>query len=358
MVTVVILLPILFLLAAMAINLSYIQVVSTKVQVVTDAAVRAADRAYVSTGSEADALAAAQQLAALNPIQSLVIPIEAGDLEYGISERSSSNQACIFTPTASGGNAVKLTTTSFASGGGIAPQPFFPMFSPITEIRPTCTATCAQLTLDVALIVDRSGSMAFAASETSGWGTPAAAPDGWSFGDPVPPASRWLDLVASVDSFCDELSQTSKIEKLALVSYAGDVTTNVALESNYSQISAANMAISAAFNGGKTNVGGGILAGLAAVNDPVKSRAWATKVLVLMSDGKHNSGTAPLTAAANAVTAGIPIYTVSFSTEADTVLMQNIADMTGGTHYFAVNAQQLNEAFRNIARRLPSMLTQ
>jgi hypothetical protein len=38
--------------------------------------------------------------------------------------------------------------------------------------------------------------------------------------------------------------------------------------------------------------------------------------------------------------------------------MQQIADITGGTHYHAVDAQQLNEAFRNIARRLPSLLTQ
>ena len=66
MVTVVILLPVLFILAAMAINLAYIQVVRTKVQIVTDAAARAAGRVYAETGDEAQALAAAQQLAALS----------------------------------------------------------------------------------------------------------------------------------------------------------------------------------------------------------------------------------------------------------------------------------------------------
>ena len=91
MVTVVVLLPVLFILVAMAINLAYIQMINTKVQIVTDSAVRAAGRAYVDAGDEAAALAAAQQMASLNPIQSLVVPIEAGDLEYGLSERPANN---------------------------------------------------------------------------------------------------------------------------------------------------------------------------------------------------------------------------------------------------------------------------
>jgi hypothetical protein len=357
MVTLVILLPVLFVLAAMAINLSYIQVINTKVQIVTAASVKAAGRVYVQTGSESDALLAAQQMAALNPIQSLVVPIEAGDLEYGTSKRDAINKTYQFKAGGTSGNAVRLTTNSFAAGSGDALRPFFPMFSPSFEIRPVCTATNSQTTLDVALIVDRSGSMAFAADESTG-GTPAAAPSGWSFGDPVPPNSRWLDLVASVSGFCDELAATAKIEKIALVSYAADVRADVELEDDYKKINDANARISAAFDGGMTNVGGGIMEGIVQLAHPSRSRPWATNALVLMSDGKHNSGTDPLVAAADAAAQGIPIYTVSFSSEADQALMQQIADKTGGTAYHAADAQQLNEAFRNIARRLPSMLTE
>ena len=358
MVAVVVLLPVLFILAAMAINLAYIQVVNTKVQIVTDAAVRAAGRAYVEDGDKTEAVNAARKMAALNPIQSMVVPIEEGDLEYGASERTGNNQAYKFTEGPDG-NSVRLTTRSFAGGTGAALSPFFPMFSPTFEIRPECSATNSQTTLDVAVIVDRSGSMAFAADEASGGGkTPAAAPAGWAFGDPVPPQSRWLDLVASVNGFCDELTGTSTKEKVALISYAADVRTDVELDENYTLISDANLATSSAFDGGKTNVGGGIMEAIAALNHPTKSRPWANQVMVLMSDGNHNTGTDPLTAAEEAVAAEIPIYTVSFSTEADQDLMQQIADMTGGAHYFAVDAQQLNDAFRSIARRLPSMLTQ
>jgi uncharacterized protein YegL len=358
MVTVVILLPVLFILAAMAINLAYIQVVHTKVQIATDAAVRVAGRVYAETGDEAQALAAAQQLAALNPIESIVVAIEESDLEYGLSERSAVNEAYTFTPT-SNGNAVRLTTNSFAGGSGTALQPFFPTFGATFDIRPTCTATNSQTTLDVVLIVDRSGSMAFAADETSGGGaTPAAAPSGWSFGDPVPPNSRWLDLVASVSGFCDELNLTAKVEKVGLVSYADNAKREDDLTDDYTKIDASNLAISSNFDGGMTAVGDAILKGIDVVTEPSKCRPWANNALVLMSDGKHNTGTDPLVAAADAAAEEIPIYTVSFSEEADETLMQQIADMTGGTHYHAVDAQQLNDAFRNIARRLPTMLTQ
>jgi hypothetical protein len=237
-------------------------------------------------------------------------------------------------------------------------QPFFPTFGSTFDIRPTCSATNSQTTLDVAVIVDRSGSMAFAANETSGSGTPAAAPSGWSYGDAVPPNSRWLDLVASVSGFCDELSLTAKVEKVGLISYADTAKREDNLTDDYTKIDASNLAISSKFEGGMTAVGDSILEGIDAVTDPSQCRPWANNALVLMSDGKHNEGTDPLVAAADAAAQEIPIYTVSFSVEADQVLMQQIADLTGGTHYHAVDAQQLNDAFRNIARRLPSMLTQ
>ncbi len=357
LVAVVLFLPVLLVLAAMVINLAYIQVIDSKVQIVVDAATRAAGRAYVETGSESDALAAAQLLADLNPVDSIIIPFESNDLEFGVSQRSTKNKAYVFTE-AENGNAVRLTTNAFANGAGTGLQTFFPGLLSSVGIRPHCTATNTQTTLDVAVIVDRSGSMAFAANEPSGWGKPAAAAFGWTFGNPVPPNSRWLDLVSAVDGFCNELSATAKIEKVALVSYSDNVTSDVDLTNDYSEIADANNAISSTFNGGRTNVGGGIMQGLLNVTDPRYCRPWANNALVLMSDGIHNTGTDPLAAAAQAASQKIPVYTVSFSDEADQALMRQIADMTGGTHYHAVDAAELNEAFRNIARRLPGMLTE
>ncbi len=356
MVTVVILLPVLFALAAAAVNLAYIQVVNAKLQVVTDAAARAASIEYVDTGDEALALAAAQQIANLNPVESTVMAIESTDLEFGLSQRNAGGQAYTFT-TSTNGNSVRLTTNSFAAGAGDAVEPFFPIFGPDFQIRPVFTATNAQTTLDVVIIVDRSGSMAFAADEPTG-GTPAAAPPGWGYGQPVPPNSRWLDLVDGVNVFCDQLENTAKVEKVGLCSYSGTAAKNENLTEDYLKIMEELNKISDAFPGGSTNIGSGILEGINAVTDPKHCRPWANNALVLMSDGINTAGTDPLTAAANAAANEIPIYTISFSVEADQGLMQQIADMTGGTHYHAVDATQLQEAFRTIAKRLPSLLTE
>lgn len=353
-----ILLPVLLALSTLAVNLAYVQVINTKTQIVTDVSARAAGAAYVVNGNEAAGVAAAQEMAALNPIESVVLNLDAGDLEFGLSQRKAQNMAYSLT-TAANGNAVRITTHSFHNGAGPALRPFFEIMGANYDIRPLCRATHAQTTLDVAVIVDRSGSMAFAADESSaGGGTPASAPAGWQFGDPAPPQSRWLDLVEAVHGFCDEMGQTAKVEQVALCSYASSSTKLVDLTAMYQQIFEQLDNISASFPNGSTNIGDGILAGLAAVTEPRFARPWATNALVLMSDGNHNTGTDPISAAEQAAQKSVPIYTVSFSQEADRALMQKVADLTGGRHYHASDAAQLNAAFRNIARRLPAMLTE
>jgi len=352
-----ILLPVLFMLAAMAVNLAYMQTVKTKVQVVTDAAARAAGTTYATTGDEALALQSARAMASLNPIESMTVSISAADLEFGVSERQATNKSYVFTPAANG-NSVRVTTNTFAGGAGTALRPVLPIYGQTMEIRPVCTATHTQTTLDVAVIVDRSGSMRYAADENSNSGSQPATASTWNAGDPSPPNSRWLDLVASVNLFCTELDSTGKIEKVALCSYASDSSTQTFLTEDYTQIAGALNVISSEFWGGMTAVGDGILEGLAAVSDRKWSRPWATNALVLMSDGNHNRGSDPIAAAQAALDAKVPIYTVSFSVEANRTLMQQIADMTGGRHYHAVDASQLNAAFRSIARSLPSIITE
>lgn len=358
MVTVLVMLPVLFILAAMAINLSHIQAVNTKTQMVTDAATRAAGIVYASTESKTAAVAEAQSIAAANAIEGITLTLAPSDFQFGVSVRSAPDQPYTFTP-AEIGNSVRLSTNSFAAGAGPALKPAFGVYGQDSDIRPVCKATHTQMALDVAIVVDRSGSMNFAADEDSEAGVPpATAPAGWSYSGPAPPNSRWLDLVVAVKGFCDELADTVKIEMAALCSYHSTTSTNVLLTRDYQSIRNELDYISQDFDGLATNVGDGILEGIAAVEDASRSREWASKVIVLMSDGRHNIGTDPLTAVDEAVAKSIPIYTVSFSDEADILLMQDVANLTGGTHYHATNASELNAAFREIARNLPSLLTQ
>ncbi|MDA8745914.1 VWA domain-containing protein [Rubripirellula amarantea] len=358
MIAVMAMLPFLLIMAAMAINLSYVQSIQTKTQMVTDAATRAAGTQYATTESEAAAISAAQAIAAANPIEGITLTFTPSDFEFGVSTRSSTTSRYSF--AAGGpGNAVRLSTNSFASGTGAALTPAFPLFGNDSEIRPLCTAAHTQLALDIAIVVDRSGSMCFSTSEDSMSGSPpASAPVGWNYSGPVPPNSRWLDVVDAVNGFCDELEATYGIEQASLSSYETNSATHVMLTRYFSNIRNALDDISDDFDGQATNVGDGILEGVACLNDPSKARRWATKVMVLLSDGNHNTGTDPYVAVDSAIAGSIPIYTVSFSDEANTILMEDMASMTGGNHYGALNASQLNAAFRDIARSLPSILTQ
>jgi len=351
MVFIVILLPVIFALAGMAVNFSYIQVVKTKMQIITDASVRAAGREYVNTGDRAMALAAAQNMASLNPVGSITVPISAGDLEFGSSNRSGNNSKYAFNTTNEQGNSVRLTTNSLASGSGQAPVPFFAILGANFEIRPTLRSTNTQATLDVALVVDRSGSMRLPAD-------PAEPPNPGADLDDVPTNSRWMDLVDAMDIFLGELEDSNGREKASLVTYSTNASDDVDLDLNYDGIRARMDELSSAFAGGSTNIHEGIIFGINSVTKPGVSRGWADNAIVLMSDGIANEGDDPILAANQAAAFGIPIYTVSFSQEADEVLMAEIAEVTGGRHFHADTSAQLDEAFRSIAQAIPSLLTQ
>ena len=252
MTLVVVILPVLFALAAFAINVAHMESVNTDIQVAVDAAVRAAGRTYTITGDKAQALAAAQEAATKNPIGGVVLPIEAGDLDYGESQRSDSSSPYLFNQTGSG-NAVRLTTRNFAAGGGTAIKPVFPIFGSIFQIRPERSAISTQGVIDICLVVDRSGSMAYSSSETAEYPpNPSNAPAGWDFGDPVPPGARWLDLIAAVQTFNAELANSPQEEYLAISMYNDDSATYQKLSNDYSAVVAELVAVSANFTAGGT----------------------------------------------------------------------------------------------------------
>ncbi|QEG24514.1 VWA domain-containing protein [Mariniblastus fucicola] len=357
MVLMVVLLPVMIALAALAINVAQMESVNTDLQVATDAAVRAAGREYLLTADKNKALLAAQELADRNRVGSFVLPIESGDLEYGVGDRANVNSPYTFTHTGAG-NAVRLTTNSLASGtSGV--DLLFPFFGSNVKIRPQISAVCTQGVIDIALVIDRSGSMAYSSSETAVYPPgPAAAPAGWDFGDPVPPQARWLDLIASAKVFVDELDASPTEELVALTIYDENSTTLLNLSNNYDQIINELEFISGSFDKGGTNIGGGMLGGQSALTNATYGRQEASKVIVLMTDGVHNIGTSPNSAANTIANSGIALFTITFSDEANQAEMQSVANKCGGQHFHAANASQLKDAFQQIARSLPTLLTE
>ncbi|TWU46362.1 von Willebrand factor type A domain protein [Rubripirellula tenax] len=360
MVLICVLLPVLFILSAFAINVAHMESVNTEVQIAVDSAARAAGRTYALTGDEAETLLAAQEAATRNPIGSFVVPIAASDLEFGTSLRTYANDPYTFTPTTSGvTNSIRLSTTSFAGGSGAGVPPVFPFFAGLFDVRPLRSATSTQGVIDCVLVVDRSGSMAYSSSEVAAYPpAPSSAPPGWDFGDPVPPNARWLDLIAAVKAFNDELNDSPQEEQLALSIYNTNKSTPQRLTTDYTKVIEKLDEVSVNFVAGGTAIGWGIYEGLWAVTDAAFARPHASKVMIVLTDGVQNYGTAPKWAAKEAATKGVTVFTVTFSDEAAQAAMQEVAEIGGGEHFHAVTAAQLKIAFQDIARRLPTLLTQ
>jgi hypothetical protein len=87
------------------------------------------------------------------------------------------------------------------------------------------------------------------------------------------------------------------------------------------------------------------------------ARPWANKVIVVLTDGIHNTGTDPIYAANEASNEKILIFTITFALEADQALMSQVASIGMGKHYHATSGVALNEVFRDIARTLPILIT-
>ena len=207
--------------------------------------------------------------------------------------------------------------------------------------------------------MDRSGSMAYGANETTDTSrAPKGAPKNWDFCDAAPPLSRWLDAVAAMDVFIEELELSPAVERLTLSTYASDATLNTELDIDYQPAKNAMAAYTKKFCGGSTNVGGGIDRAVTALTKPGLYRPWASRVIVVMTDGIHNAGTDPYVAARRAADADIQVFTVTFSKEADETRMQKVAEIGHGRHYHADNGTDLKKIFQDIAGSLPTLLTQ
>lgn len=263
-----------------------------------------------------------------------------------------------FTPGGPHPNAVEVTARRVVG----APDGPIPLLMPnllgVSSFQAQKSSVSTQVEVDIALVIDRSGSMAYGANEVAAFPPiPASAPLGWDFCDPVPPNSRWLNVVDAVDVFLDELTTSPSNELVSLTTYNHTSTTNQNLTGDYDLIRAGLVPYSNSFCAGGTNIGGGINGGASALALSPNARPNAVKVIVLLTDGIHNIGYNPERAAKAAVASGVVIHTITFSDEAEQSLMRKVASVGGGIHFHATSASDLIVVFQEIAKQLPTLLT-
>jgi Ca-activated chloride channel homolog len=301
---------------------------------------------------------AARQTARRNLVAGEPLVVQNRQIEFGQGSQPSDTSRFVFTPGGTELNAVRVTGLRTRSSAAGPVGLLLGRVMGVTEFQPSHVATSTQLDREICLVVDRSGSMMW---NLAGNVIPAASCT------PPQPASRWAALRIAVDAFVAELEQTPQREQCSLVSYSSagsgcgiTFTTsdiNAQLAFDYTRIRDEMNRLSSRPVQGGTSISAGIDNGVRELTSP-RSRRYAVKTMVVMTDGLHNSGREPILSAGDAARAHITVNTVTFGDDADRTRMRAVADATGGKHYHAPNAAALEQIFREIASTLPVMLTE
>lgn len=345
--------------AAIAIDVAYMHLSRAQLRASTDAASRAAAEAVTRTQDEEAARRVVRGLALKNPVAGVTMQFEDADIVFGRTKKGSDGRWA-FAPREKPYNSARVAgDRRGTSTTGAIPLSFGKMIGTPT-FQPIITSTAAKVGVpkrDFVIVADRSHSMAFDLTGRE-WSYPKGHKNGYC-GKPHPTKSRWAELVLAVGEFVNGLEDTRDEERLGVVTYASryrgckksypdaaievDVTSNAAAAFEFmNRRSQVPMP-------GATNIHAGIMSGITAISDTSRTRHDAQKIIVTMTDGRHNTGPSPLLAARIAADREIMIIAITFSDGADKTRMRQIAEVTGGLYFHAPTADDLKRIFRQVA---------
>ena len=424
-----VLLPVLLMLCVFAINVAYMQLTRTELRVATDSAARAGGRAWSKYQDIGQARVYARNAARENRVAGQPLRLRVGtrhqEVEFGTSERANNGYGrYVFTPqsisaVANGSvdaSAIRITGKRTAGSRSGTISLLFGGVGATSLFEPVATAVCTQVDRDIALVLDKSGSMAYYKDEealtdelerlynsgaisywdhryTNSTSTSAtglytrfysedvrnALPAdmaiyaaemtdycGWyeSGGywwqgsvaqTPAPQNSRWDLLTDAVGAFLDVLEDTDQEELVSLATFDSSGHLDHYLETDFNQIRD-SVATIIPYNG--TSIGEGMQQGINTLLTQ-GARPYAAKTIVVMTDGVNNYGEiSPVTVANTIVTANnVTIHSVTFTDGADQDTMREVATIGGGSHYHDDDGSSLVDIFEEIANNLPSIIT-
>lgn len=137
---------------AFAVDMGYVMLVRTQLQVAADSAAMAA--AKVMADKPEDVFASAEKFAAFHTVSGEPMKLAPEDVEFGIWDIETRR----FTPTPSVGNAIRVTARRDAGRGGEVPL-FFARAINIKSFEMKASAVAMANPRDIAFVVDMSGSM-------------------------------------------------------------------------------------------------------------------------------------------------------------------------------------------------------
>jgi Ca-activated chloride channel family protein len=352
-----VMLPVTLGMSAFAINIAYIELNRTEMYVAADAAARAAGRDFALNWDQTKAITLGKSAGTRNPVGGKPFVLEDADFVFGEATRANANSRYNFTKGGANPNAVEVNIRRTKGSVNGAIKTVFEYGGYTSDVESSITSRTNQAEADICLVIDRSGSMAYASNEKAVYPPlPKASPAGWWFGQAAPTPCRWRDLAGSVDVFVKEMSKTPIKENVSLVTYSNSAGADVGLVNDYAKISEGIDKYTKAFSGGATNIAGGIQNGINVLSGS-EARVFSMKIMVLMTDGIDTTGSNLVQAAKDAAAKNIMIFTVTFSDEADQKTMQNVAKIGLGKHYHANNASDLQKVFLEISRQIPVLIS-
>lgn len=388
------LMPAMLLMCSVAINVSYFRLLKTEIKIATDSTAHAAGRA-MSIYQDADqAIAFAVQNAGMNSIGNRTFAITADDVEFGRSRRLNNGYGRYdFTAVALDDVRSQLIRPNSIAVDGFQNFPLL-LLQPIgnySSINVAERSIATQVDRDIALVLDRSGSMLSFKDEealndklydlrrrgriSSSEYSNAVDHDTFSSNvvnrltgemkeyasdmrnnaGEVPRHCRWALLDDGVTAFLDVLDATDQEELVTLATFATSASLDYNLSLDYSPI---RTDVTATYPNGWTAIGQGIQTSVPEIMNGSLARPFAAKTIVILTDGINNRNPNPVTVVQELVAQyNVTIHTVTFSADADQASMQTIATLGGGKHYHSDDGNELVEIFEEIANNLPTILT-
>ncbi len=182
--------------------------------------------------------------------------------------------------------------------------------------------TAALGPLNVSLVLDRSGSM---------------------HGEP------FRNMLIAAESFVGQLRDGDRLSVVAFSDGLYLPVPPVVIDGNTRNMAIAG--IRSLHDGGGTFMSGGLLAGLAQVFSAYQP--WQVNQVILFSDGQPNLGitSAPELSriGARAAEHGVAVTTIGFGDLHDEILMQGVADASGGNYYYVDSPNDMADIFRQEA---------
>ena len=343
------LLPVVLAVCAYAINVVYMELARTEIQISVDLASRAAAKTLAATGDRKLARAQAQRLLDANPCLKNRIVLSPNDVMFGVAVRHREEDRYTFQSGPSP-NAIQLRSRQEFDLPVLFPTAGVPI-----SVRPMKSTIAAQTEMDVALLLDRSSSMSYAYDELSH--ESVVLPKNWIPGIPVGLNSRWLSMVTAISSATQLMSASITEEQVSLTTFSDVPLIDTQLTTRYELISAALASHSAAYVGGRSDLSLGMMAAASTLTNKARARKWATRVLVIVSDGNTTSALEATAIAKDLAAQGITIFTVSCSVDSNVTLMADIAKIGNGKHFHSSTATEFLDAFKEISQSLPTLIT-